>query len=56
MRKHTPERDAIKGETMRSSLTLIAMLTALMAVSASADTVPPQQVLEFSPAPDAAGE
>lgn len=41
---------------MRSSLTLIAMLTALMAVSASADTVPPQQVLEFSPAPDAAGE
>ncbi len=41
---------------MRSLLTLIAMLTALMAVSASADTVPPQQVLEFSPAPDAAGE
>lgn len=41
---------------MRSPLTLIAMLTALMAVSASADTVPPQQVLEFSPASDAAGE
>ena len=41
---------------MKGSLTLIAILTALMAVSAPADTVPPQQVLDFSPAPDTAGE
>lgn len=41
---------------MKAPLTAIAMLVTLAAAPAFADTVPPQQVLEFSPAPAAAGD
>jgi hypothetical protein len=51
-----PERDDTEGKTMKASPTSIAILIALATVPAIGDTVPPQQVLEFSPAPQTAGE
>lgn len=41
---------------MKAFLTPIAILVTLMAVSVPADTIAPQQVVEFSPAPDTAGD
>jgi len=41
---------------MKASLTAMVILVTVVSAGASAETVPPQQVLEFSPAPDAAGD
>jgi len=41
---------------MKASLTAIAIVVTVVSAGASAETVPPQQVLEFSPAPAAAGD
>jgi hypothetical protein len=50
------ERDETRGETMKKILTPIALFAMLMAAPVLADSVPPQQVLEFSPASGSAGE
>jgi hypothetical protein len=49
-------RDDTEGKTMKTALTPIAMFIALAAAPSLAGTIPPQQVLEFSPAPQTAGE
>lgn len=41
---------------MKASLTAIAIVVTVVSAGASAETVPPQQVLEFSPAPATAGD
>lgn len=41
---------------MKASLTAMTILVTVVSAGASAETVPPQQVLEFSPAPAVAGD
>jgi hypothetical protein len=48
--------DTAGGETMKTSVALTAMVVALLAIPTLADTVTPQRIAEFSPAPDTAGE
>jgi hypothetical protein len=56
MKQTNKKHDTVGGESMKMSMTLVATLVAMTAGPLLADTVIPQRIAEFSPAPDTAGE